>query len=169
LYVVDRGQSLHFRQLFKTLALMGREWASRCEHIPFGLVQIGGRKGSTRSGNVILLKEVVAEAEQRVRALLAEINPDLPNVDEVARTVGIGAIVFANLASQRDKDVAFEWDRVIALQGDSGAYLQYSHARCASIMRKAMCTTSDADLALAHDAEWAVARKLLEFPAAVAW
>ena len=171
LYVVDRGQSLHFRQLFKTLALMGREWVSRCEHIPFGLVQIGGKKGSTKAGNVVLLKEVVAEADARVRALLAEINPELAGaeLDHVARVVGTGAVVFANLASQRDKDVAFEWDRVTALQGDSGPYIQYSHARCASIMRKAGGQRGHAvDFAkLAHDGEWAVARKLLDWPSAV--
>lgn len=192
LYVVDRGQSLHFRQLFKTLAAMGRPWASRCEHIPFGLVQIvakskdgGGEaqkvKAGTRSGNVVLLRSVVAEAETRVRALLAEIHPELAG-DALAKTaaeVGTGAVVFANLASQRDKDVAFDWDRVIALQGDSGPYLQYSHARCAAIMRKAgddLATSSHRENAaaaasdfttLTHDNEWAVARKLLAFPGAV--
>lgn len=202
LYVVDRGQSLHFRQLFKTLAAMGRPWASRCEHIPFGLVQIIAKskdgtgeaqkvKAGTRSGNVVLLRSVVAEAETRVRALLAEIHPELTG-DALAKTaseVGTGAVVFANLASQRDKDVAFDWDRVIALQGDSGPYLQYSHARCAAIMRKAgneppatvdltphslsgsaarPGTAGAIDYAtLTHDNEWAVARKLLAFPGAV--
>lgn len=184
LYVVDRGQSLHFRQLFKTLAVMGRPWASRCEHVPFGLVQIVAKakdgageaqkvKAGTRSGNVVLLKNVVAEAESRVRALLAEIHPELTGaaLTKIATEVGTGAVVFANLASQRDKDVAFDWDRVIALQGDSGPYLQYSHARCAAIMRKAgdeWAADSNIDFAtLTHDAEWAVARKLLAFPAAV--
>ncbi len=185
LYVVDRGQSLHFRQLFKTLARMGRLWASRCEHIPFGLVQIiakpkGGGPGDvqkvkagTRSGNVVLLKDVVAEAATRVRTLLAEIHPELVGdaLEKIASQVGTGAVVFANLAAQRDKDVAFDWDRVIALQGDSGPYLQYSHARCAAIMRKAGSDwAADGAIEVAtlkHDGEWAVARKLLAFPAAV--
>ncbi|MEO8553098.1 MAG: arginine--tRNA ligase, partial [Kofleriaceae bacterium] len=205
LYVVDRGQSLHFRQLFKTLVLMGHDWAKRCEHIPFGLVQIGGKKGSTKEGNVVLLKEVIEEAENRVKQLLADRaalaagggpeNGELATAAElveappasddaslaaIASIVGRGAVVFANLVAQRDKDVAFEWDRVIALHGDSGVYLQYSHARCASILRKAGADWADAnallvrhtkrpiDLSrLGHDAEWAVARKLLEFPHAV--
>lgn len=198
LYVVDRGQSLHFRQLFKTLAKMGKPWATKCEHVPFGLVQIvakskdGGEgqkiKAGTRSGNVVLLRSVVEEARSRVRALLAEIHPELTGdaLAKIATDVGTGAVVFANLASQRDKDVAFDWDRVIALQGDSGPYLQYSHARCAAIMRKAaeeLTSTlpaespatspargqaGDVDFAtLAHDGEWAVARKLLAFPGAV--
>jgi arginyl-tRNA synthetase len=192
LYVVDRGQSLHFKQLFKTLELMGHEWAARCEHIPFGLVQIGGKKGSTKEGNVVLLKDVVTEAENRVKQLLLEKAaaargggvengelataadfdpPATSEVAQIAATVGRGAVVFANLVAQRDKDVAFEWDRVIALQGDSGVYLQYSHARCASILRKAGVTTLGLAFVdytkLATDAEWAVARRLLEFPQAI--
>lgn len=176
LYVVDRGQSLHFRQLFKTLGLMGHAWASRCEHIPFGLVQIGGKKGSTKAGNVVLLKDVIGEAESRTRALLAEINPELTGapLELIANQVGKGAVIFANLTSQRDKDVEFEWDRVIALQGDSGPYLQYSHARCASILNKAGLNKAGAPVTtnvdytkLATDAEWAVARRLLDFPSAV--
>jgi arginyl-tRNA synthetase len=147
---------------------MGRSWAKRCEHIPFGLVTIGGEKGSSKGGNVVLLKNVIAEAETRVRALIAA-DADRVVTDAMIRDVAVGAVVFANLASQRDKDVAFEWDRVIALQGDSGPYLQYSHARCASIIRKAAEQVSaDADVTkLSTAAEWAVARKLLEYPGAV--
>jgi len=192
LYVVDRGQSLHFKQLFKTLELMGHEWAARCEHIPFGLVQIGGKKGSTKEGNVVLLKDVVAEAENRVKQLLLDKaaaargggveNGELATASDfaaepaneaeaarIAATVGRGAVVFANLVAQRDKDVAFEWDRVIALQGDSGVYLQYSHARCASILANAPATRAQSPdfTKLSHDAEWAVARRLLEFPQAI--
>jgi arginyl-tRNA synthetase len=166
LYVVGREQALHFRQLFKLLAKMGYEWATRCAHVPFGLVLIGGKKGKSREGNVMLLKEVLAEAAARVRALIVEINPELPEVDRVAQQVGTGAVVFANLSSQREKDVEFEWDKVVSLSGDSGPYLQYSHARCASILRKANEPVSrDADFTLLrHDAEWAVARRLYDFP-----
>ena len=178
LYVVDRGQSLHFKLLFKTLAAMGREWVTRCEHIPFGLVQIlnkegGVEKTGSRAGNSMSLKGVVAEADTRVRALLAEINPDLSGeaLAKIAHEVGTGAVVFANLVSQRDKDVVFEWSRVIALTGDSGPYLQYSHARCASILRKAGGSRkplAELDLGkLTTDHEWAVARRLLDFPYAV--
>ncbi len=170
LYVVDRGQSLHFRLLFKTLAKMGREWASRCLHVPYGLVKVGGKKTGTRLGNVVLMRDVFTIAEDEVRKKIAEVNPNLPAnvVDVVARQVGIGAVVFANLAPQRDKDIDFELDKAVSLDGDSGPYLQYSHARCASIMRKAgeqITTIEGVDLSkLTHDAEWAVAKKLLEFP-----
>jgi len=170
LYVVDRGQSLHFRQLFAVLAKLGRDWAKRCHHVAYGLVRVGGKKTGTRLGNVVLMQEVFAIAEDEVRKRIADINPDLPAqiVDVVARQVGIGAVIFANLAPQRDKDIDFELDKAVSLDGDSGPYLQYSHARCASIARKAgeqITSIEGIDFTkLTHDAEWAVAKKLLEFP-----
>ena len=171
LYVVDRGQATHFRQLFKLLAKMGYEWASRCIHVPYGLVRIGGKKTATRLGNVVLMREVFAIAQDEVSAKIAEVNPDLPAevAANVAREVGIGAVIFANLAPQRDKDIDFDLDHAVSLDGDSGPYLQYSHARCASMVRKAgEQATGAVDYArLTHDAEWAVAKKLLEYPDAV--
>jgi arginyl-tRNA synthetase len=170
LYVVDRGQALHFHQLFKLLAKMGHEWASRLQHVPYGLVKVGGKKTATRLGNVVLMREVFAIAEDEVRAKIAEVNPTLPPdiIASVARDVGIGAVIFANLAPQREKDIDFELEKAVSLDGDSGPYLQYSHARCASIARKAGEPIASVDgidfTRLAHDAEWAVARKLLEFP-----
>jgi arginyl-tRNA synthetase len=170
LYVVDRGQALHFRQLFKVLAKSGHEWSARCEHVPYGLVRVGGKKTSTRLGNVVLMREVFKIAEDDVRTLIAEANPKLPAeiVDQVAPQVGIGAIIFANLASQREKDVDFDLEKAVSLHGDSGPYLQYSHARCASIARKAgerVASIEGVDFTrLTTDLEWAVARKLLEFP-----
>jgi arginyl-tRNA synthetase len=174
LYVVDHSQSGHFREVFAVLALMGHaDAAAVCEHIPFGLVQIGGKKTGSRSGDVVLLKEVLAEATARVREVIAKSSAELPDevLAEVAPMVGTGAVVFANLASQREKNVDFDWDKVIALTGDSGPYLQYSHARCASIARKAGTHVTAASLAttvdfakLTTDAEWAVARRLLDYP-----
>lgn len=170
LYVVDRGQSVHFRLLFKTLAKMGREWASRCEHVPYGLVRVGGKKTGTRLGNVVLMRQVFDIAEEEVRKKIAEVNPTLPQdvVDVVARQVGIGAVVFANLAPQRDKDIDFDIDKAVSLDGDSGPYLQMQHARCASVFRKAGETVDSIDgldfTKLAHDAEWAIARRLVDFP-----
>jgi len=176
LYVVDRGQSLHFKQLFRVLEMAGFEWAKRCEHIPFGLVRLGGKKTGTRTGNVVLLKEVLRQASDDVRALIREKNPELPaaELDGVAGMVGTGAVVFANLSPQRERDVDFEWEKVIALDGDNGPYLQYSHARCASILRRAGepvgldATTIAALSRLTTDAEWAVARRLLDFGDTVA-
>jgi len=166
LYVVDRGQSLHFRQLFAALGLLGFEWAARCQHVPFGLVRFGGKKTSTRAG-AVLLKEVFREATDQVRAVIREHNADMPEaqLDATAELVGVGAVVFANVLPQRDRDIDFELDKVLSLQGDSGPYLHYNVARCYSIERKAgVAATGTPDLGrLTHDAEWAVARRLLDF------
>ena len=174
LYVVDHGQALHFRQLFKLLAKMGYAWAKVCEHVPYGLVRIGGKKTGTRLGNVVLMRDVFAIADEEVRAKIAEANAALPAdvAATVARQVGIGAVVFANLASQRQKDIDFDLGAAVSLDGDSGPYLQYSHARCSAIARKATETGApaarDVDYArLTHDAEWAVARRIIDFPDAV--
>ena len=165
LYVVDRGQGFHFKQLFKTLEMAGYEWASRCQHVPFGLVRLGGKKTGTRGGNVVLLKEVFAEAAEGIKERIKDHEGwDPTALEETARQVGVDAVVFANLAPQRERDVDFDWDKVLAIDGDSGPYLQYSHARCASILRKAgEAVDANAPVErLTTDAEWAVARRLLE-------
>lgn len=173
IYVVDRGQSLHFRQLFKLLAKAGYDWAARCQHIPFGLVRMGGKKSSTRGGSSILLKDVFREAAARSLLKITESSPEMPVATAVAiaKQVGLGGVLFANLATQRDKDVDFEWEKALAPDGDFGPYLQYCHARCASIMRKSGVAISDLAgidfTRLGTDVEWAVARRLLEFADAV--
>jgi arginyl-tRNA synthetase len=170
LYVVDRGQALHFRQVFKLLARMGHDWSGRCEHVPYGLVKIDNQKSASRLGNVVLMRDVFTIAENMVRDVIARNNPTMApeRIAEVAQKVGIGAIVFANLAPQRDKDVDFDIEHAVSLDGDSGPYLQYSHARCASLARKAggaVTGLDGVDLGkLTHDAEWAIARRLLDFP-----
>ncbi len=182
LYVVDRGQALHFRQLFKLLARVGFAWASRCEHVPFGLVRIGGKKTGSRGGNVVLLKEVFAEATDEVRPKVREgiekhgdvAVPD-QELEQIVNMVGVGAVVFANLVAQREKDVDFDLEKVTSLSGDSGPYLQYSHARCAGIVRKGggvRGVLDDATLAalprLTDELEWALARRLLDIGEVVA-
>jgi arginyl-tRNA synthetase len=173
LYVVDRGQALHFRQLFKLLGKMGHAWAANCEHVPYGLVKIGNQRAATRLGNVVLMRDVFTIAEAMIREKIAAINPELAPaiVDDVARKVGIGAIVFANLAPQRDKDIDFDIENAVSIEGDSGPYLQYSHARCAQLARKAgdrVTAIEGIDVGLlVQPAEWAVARRLIDFPDAV--
>jgi arginyl-tRNA synthetase len=168
LYVVDRGQSVHFRQLFATLRKAGYEWAARCEHVPFGLVRVAGKKTGTREGNVVLLMDVFAEAQDGMRERLASTGSELgaDAMAGVCREVGIGAIVFANLVAQREKDVDFALDDVLDLSGDAGPYVQYAHARCASIVRKANEPVSAAvdPARLRQPGEWALATKLLELP-----
>ncbi|MBT8492180.1 MAG: arginine--tRNA ligase [Deltaproteobacteria bacterium] len=167
LYVVGRGQGLHFKQLFLTLEKAGFQWAERCEHVSFGLVRIGGKKTGTRKGNVVLLKEVLAEAANRSQTRIREENPKMGQeaLEATARDVGIGAIVFANLSSQRDKDVDFEWEDVLSVSGDSGPYVQYAHARISSILRKAAergLSPTHAPDELEADGEWQLAKKLTE-------
>src|SRR4029079_10035689 len=122
---------------FKLLAKVGFEWSSRCEHVPFGLVRIGGKKTGTRAGNVTLLKDVFAEATDEVRERIRDANKSLATdeIERIASTVGVGSIVVANLIAQRERDVDFEREKVTDMSGDSGPYLQYSHARCEAIMR----------------------------------
>jgi arginyl-tRNA synthetase len=173
LYVVDRGQALHFRQVFKLLAKMGYEWAARCEHVPFGVVRFDGVKGTSREG-ALLLRDVFADAQAAVQPRITEKNPAMaPELAaKTAQQVGIGAVMFATLVAQREKDVDFTLERATSLEGDSGPYLMYTHARCASIARKAAADFGervesvdgvDTKL-LVHDAEWAVARRLLDLP-----
>ncbi len=172
LYVVDRGQGMHFRQLWKVLTKAGYDWAAKCEHVPFGLVRIGGKKTSTRGGNVVLLKDVFNEASdeiaERIRSSMQNTDrtSDVTDVADTAQKVGIGAVMFANLMSQREKDVDFDWEKVMATDGDSGVYLQYAHARCASILRKAGHDTDGqaVDLTkLTAPGEWTLARRILDY------
>ncbi len=164
LYVVDRGQALHFRQLFEVLRRMGFAWASRLQHVEFGVVLFEGSKTGTRKGNVVLLREVLSESIERVRAIIAEKNPALAGKEDVARTVGIGAVVFAYLSSRRGKDFDFVWENVTNLDGHTGPYVQYTYARCASILRRAG-EAGAPDLALLTlPEEWALARLVADFP-----
>lgn len=133
LYVVDVAQSLHFQQLFKVLELMGYEWHARCAHVVFGRM-LGL---STREGKVIFLEDVLNHSIELARKLVEEKNPNLPNKDEVAQKVGIGAVIFADLKRGRVKDYVFDWDEVLNPFGDTGPYLQYTHARFCSVLRKA--------------------------------
>ncbi len=167
LYVVDRGQGLHFKQLFRTLEKAGYEWSSKCHHIPFGLVRVGGKKTSSSKGNVVLLKEVFAEACERAAVKIAEKNPewDKDKLEATANTVGIGAIVFANLMTQREKDIDFEWEDVLSTSGDSGAYLQYGHARCTRVIGKSSSDPVQVPdwTLLTQEMEWALALRLSNF------
>jgi arginyl-tRNA synthetase len=136
-YVVSEQQRLHFQLLFGVLKLMGYDWADKCEHISFGTVMFGAEKMSTREGRVIFLDELLAEAQQKALVECTAKNPDLPDKDRVAEQVGIGAIIFGNLSSHRKTDIEFKWETVIALDGETGPYVQYSTVRCHSLLEKA--------------------------------
>jgi len=165
LYVIDRGQALHLEQFATVLKMMGHEWADRLEFVGFGLVLFGGKKTGTRTGNVVLLRHVLTDAEEIVRGVIEEKNPDLANRDEVARQVGVGAIIFSVLATRRVKDVNITLADILNFEGHTGPYVQYTHARCASIIRRAGGVPSGADLTkLDHPEEWEVAKMVGTFP-----
>ena len=137
LYVVAYQQDLHFKQIFKVLELMGYDWAKDMEHVSFGMVSFEGQSLSTRKGHVVYLDDVLHTAIDKARAIIEEKNPNLENKDEVARQVGVGAVIFFDLYNNRIKDIDFWWDRALAFEGETGPYVQYTHARCCSVLRKA--------------------------------
>lgn len=136
LYVVDNRQSHHFRQLFRVAELLGFEGVGASEHVEFGFMKLPEGAMSTRAGNTISLDAVLDEAETRARKVIQEKNPDLKDADEVARKVGLGAIKFFDLSHNRTSDVVFRWEDVLSFEGNTGPYIQYTHARLKSILRK---------------------------------
>ena len=166
LYVVDKGQSMHFKQWFAVVDKAQYPFAGHLEHVAFGQIRFGGQKTSSRGGNVVLLHEVLQSAADEIDAVIAEKNPDMDaeRRHDVARQVGYGAIVFADLSRERARDVEFDWDRLLAFEGDTGPYCQYQHARIASIIRKAGVDTTGADPALlSTETEWQVVLLLSQF------
>lgn len=139
IYVVASQQNLHFAQWKKVLQLMGYEWEKDCIHVPFGLVSLEEGTMSTRHGRVVFLEDVLNKAVEKTREIIAEKNPGASEeaIDETAKTVGIGAVIFQELSNNRIKDYVFKWDKVLNFDGETGPYVQYTHARCASVLRKA--------------------------------
>jgi arginyl-tRNA synthetase len=169
LYVVAYQQDLHFRQVFKVLEKMGYTWAKdQMVHVAFGMVSYEGRAMSTREGVTVHLDELLERAREKALGIIAEKSPGLTDRAGTARIVGVGAVVFATLANSRIKDIDFWWDRALNFDGDTGPYVQYTHARCASVLRKAEDRVGEPDYeALADDEAQAVLRLLSLFPEAI--
>ncbi len=137
IYVTSAGQSLHFAQWFKVVELMGYDWAKDLVHVPYGTVSINGSKLATRTGNVILLRDLFAESIEKVGKIIEEKNSSLENKDEVAEAVGVGAIIFYYLSNSRIKDINFVLEDALNFDGNTGPYAQYTYARTCSIINKA--------------------------------
>lgn len=137
LYVVGADQKLHFRQLKAVLQRMGLDWETRIEHVSFGMLRLPEGKMSTRKGRVVFLEDVLDRARDEARRIIADKNPALAGADEIAEQVGVGAVVFNDLKRERVKDVDFVWEEVLSFEGETGPYVQYTHARLRSIGRKA--------------------------------
>lgn len=165
LYVVGNEQRNHFKQLKAVLTEMGFDWADEIHHIPFGLITQGGRKLSTREGRVILLENVLDDAIDLARKQIAQKNPDLKNADEVAKQVGVGAVVFHDLKNERLNNFDFDLEEVVRFEGETGPYVQYAHARAQSILRKAGNPTIQAeDNFISDDTAWPILKTLGQFP-----
>ena len=168
LYVVAYQQSLHFKQLFKVIQLMGYDWYKDMEHVAFGMVSYEGETLSTRKGHVVYLEDLLAEAVKKARAIIDEKSPDLENKDEVARQVGVGAVIFFDLYNNRIKDIDFWWERALNFDGETAPYVQYTHARCCSVLRKAQQGGVRADYKALSDPEaQEVVRLIEQFPGIV--
>jgi arginyl-tRNA synthetase len=166
LYVVGNAQSLHFRQVFKVLELMGFKWANDCVHVDFGWIKFKQEMMSTRKGNIILLEDVLNKSVELARKIIQEKNPELENKEEVAKEVGIGAVIFADLSTRRNKDIDFDWDQALSFDGETAPYVQYTHARLCSLLRKyGKPISEEIDHSLLSSEEEGILVKLLEdFP-----
>lgn len=165
IYVTSAGQSLHFAQFFKVIEMMGYDWAKDLVHVPFGTVSIEGAKLATRTGNVVLLKDIFRIATEKTLEIINQKNPNLENKEEVASAVGVGAVVFHDLSNNRIKDVNFMWDEVLNFDGNTGPYVQYTYARTCGVLEKAGEYSFNADgFTLTEDAEISLIKTLKLFP-----
>jgi arginyl-tRNA synthetase len=139
IYVVASQQNLYFQQWMKVVKLLGYDWVKDCVHVPFGLVSLEEGTMSTRHGRVVFLEDVLNKAVDKTKEIIKEKNPEADDelIDQVAREVGIGAVIFQELSNNKIKDYVFKWDKVLNFDGETGPYVQYTHARCASVLRKA--------------------------------
>lgn len=178
IYVVGSSQSDHFKQMLKVLSLLEEKegvavedrMTARVKHVDFGWVKFGKQTMSTRRGNIILLEDVIQKAVDLAGEIIAEKNPDLQNSDIVAHQIGVGAVLFSQLSVRRQKDVNFDWKEVLNFDGETGPYLQYTHARLCSLLRNyGGEPTSDIDFALLTGTEESrVIELLADFPSAIA-
>lgn len=162
IYVVGSQQNLHFEQWFKVIELMGFDWAKDLVHVGFGMVALEEGTMSTRKGRVVFLEDVLKQAIEKTKETMLDKNPNAENVDEIAKQVGVGAVVFQELSNSRIKDYTFSWERTLSFEGETGPYVQYTHARCCSVLRKAnMDVTADVDYSVLSDADSSEVLKLI--------
>ena len=164
IYAVGQEQSNHFRQLKAVLKKMGFDWSDNMVHVDFGLVTKNRQKLSTRKGNIILLEPTLQEAISRAKAQIEEKNPELENKEEVAHAVGVGAVKFYDLKTDRRNGYDFDLEAMVSFEGETGPYVQYAYARIQSILRKANFTPStDATYSLSDPESWEIIKLLQDF------
>lgn len=167
IYITALDQNLHFAQWFKVIELMGYDWYEKLVHVPFGLVSLGDGKLSTRKGHVVLMEDILNSAVEKTSSIINEKNPNLKDKEKIAEEVGIGAVIFNDLYNSRIKNVVFDLQKMLNFDGETGPYVQYTHARACSILRKAGISEVDfnIDFSLLNDeASVDVCRILNEYP-----
>ena len=163
IYVTSAGQSLHFAQWFKVVELMGYDWYDKLVHVPYGTVSINGAKLATRTGNVILLRDLFAESISKVESIMKEKNPDIENGDKIAEAVGVGAIVFYYLSNNRIRDINFMMEDALSFEGNTGPYVQYTYARTCSVLAKSPEYKGAEPLVVTADEETSLLKALSRF------
>lgn len=165
IYVVGMEQSNHFKQLKAVLKELNLPWAETIVHIPFGLITLNGKKLSTRKGKIILLEGVLKEATELALKQIEAKNPSLENKEAVAHAVGVGAVIFHDLKNDRTNNFDFALEEVVQFEGETGPYVQYTHARAMSILRKANHTVdTQAAFSLTDDDAWEVLKLIENYP-----
>ena len=168
LYVVAYQQNLHFRQFFKVLELMGKDWARDLVHVAYGMVSLEDGAMSTRKGKVVWLEDVISKCVEKAYAVVNEKNPGLENKREIAEKVGVGAVIFGALYNNKIKDITFSYDRVLSFEGETSVYVQYTCARAASVIEKAGRPACElTDIAEPGEEEFEVVKSLAAFPETV--
>lgn len=170
LYVTGLEQSLHFKQIFTAIEVMGYDWSEGLIHVPYGLVSLAGEKLSTRGGNIIYAEDILKEAIERAYNAIIDKNPSLADKEVTAKKVGVGAIIFHDLFNQRIKNVDFSWKEVLNFDGTTGPYAQYTYARAKSVLRKAckMVEIGEVDyMALTDDVSYNLIKMLVSYEDAV--
>lgn len=168
IYVVGMPQALHFKQIFAVMKKAGWEWADGCEHVGFGLVKFPDKKLSTRHGDVVFLEDVLNEAISKTLEIITKNSPEMENKEDVAKKIGIGAILYAFLKNSREKDIVFSWESMLDFEGESAPYVQYSYARGRSILRRSGESAGEIDFAqVTSDEEYALVTQLNAYQDAI--
>ena len=162
IYVTSTQQILHFKQWYKVVELMGYDWHDKLVHVPYGTVSINGAKLATRTGNVVLLKDLFEAAVDKVKGIMEEKNPNLENKEAVAEAIGVGAIVFYYLTNNRIKDINFSLEEALSFEGNTGPYVQYTYARACSVLSRAG-EVADAPVQITTEEEAALVKTLCRF------
>ncbi|OAS89447.1 arginine--tRNA ligase [Metabacillus litoralis] len=167
LYVVGHEQSLHFKQVFLVLEKLGYSWAKELVHVPFGFILKDGKKMSTRKGEIVLLEEVINDAIILANQNIEAKNPTLEHKEEVAKNVAIGSLIFHDLKNERLNNIEFSLEEMLKFEGETGPYVQYTHARACSILRKVKETNDLQAEGLEGEESWALVKHLMEFPTVI--